>query len=97
MFTVKKKAKTPNIIWDEKNKKPLCKFKDGIFKTNDKLLVEKLKSMGHDVSGEPDAKTLDKMKVEELKAYAAEHNIDLGDATNRTDILKVIKEAEKEQ
>lgn len=97
MFTVKKKAKTPNIIWDEKNKKPLCKFKDGVFKTNDTALAEKLKAMGHDVSGEPDAKILDKMKLEELKAYAAERNIDLGDAANRADILKAIKEAEKEQ
>lgn len=31
------------------------------------------------------------MKVEELKAYAAENNVDLGDATKKADIIAVIK------
>ena len=37
------------------------------------------------------------MKVDELKAYAAEHNIDLGDAANKADILKTIQEAEAKE
>ena len=35
MFTVKKKAKTPNMVWDAANNRPLCKFVKGVFETND--------------------------------------------------------------
>lgn len=39
-------------------------------------------------SAEPEADTpLDKMKVDELKAYAAEQEIDLGDASKKAEIL----------
>ena len=38
------------------------------------------------------------MKVDDLRAYAAEHNIDLGEAKSKADLLKTIQEAEaKEQ
>ena len=95
MFTVKKKPKTPNIIWDaENNKLPLCKFVKGVFETNDATVAEKLKGMGYEVTGEADAKPIEDMKVDELKAYAAENNIDLGEATKKADILKIIQEAE---
>lgn len=94
MFRVTKKPKTPNIIWDASSNSPICKFVNGAFETNDEALASKLKDLGHTVEGEADAKPLDKMKVDELKAYAAEHNIDLGEATNKADILKTIQEAE---
>lgn len=96
MFTVKKKAKTPNMVWDSANNRPLCKFVKGVFETNDEAVAEKLKGMGYEVTGEADAveKSIDKMNLDELKAYAAEHNIDLGEATKKADILKVIQEAE---
>lgn len=97
MFTVKKKPNTPNIIWDaESKKRPLCKFVKGVFETNDAAVAEKLKGMGYEVTGEADAveKSIDKMNLDELKAYAAENNIDLGEATKKADILKVIQEAE---
>lgn len=93
MFIVTKKPKTPNIIWDNAAKKPLCKFVKGKYETNDKAIADKLKGMGYIVEGEVD-ETLDEMKVDELKAYAAEHNIDLGEAKNKADILKAIEEAE---
>lgn len=55
MFTVTKKPKTPNTIWDAANKRPLCKFdKKGILETNDETLAERLKAMGHTVTGEVD-------------------------------------------
>jgi len=38
---------------------------------------------------------LGEMSVEELKAYAAEHNIDLGQATSQDGILKKIRAAQK--
>lgn len=94
MFKVTKKPKTPNIVWDSSANRPLCKFVKGVFETNDEQIAFKLKSMGHTVTGEADAKPLDDMKVEELKAYAAEHNIDLGDAAKKADILKIIQEVE---
>lgn len=94
MFTVKKKAKTPNMVWDAANNRPLCKFVKGVFETNDEAVAEKLKGMGYEVTGEADVKPIEDMKVDELKAYAAENNIDLGEATKKADILKVIQEAE---
>lgn len=94
MFTVKKKAKTPNMVWDAANNHPLCKFVKGVFETNDEAVAEKLKGMGYEVTGEADAKPIEDMKVDELKAYAAENNIDLGEATKKADILKIIQEAE---
>lgn len=97
MFKVTKKPKTPNIVWDAKKNIPLCKFVKGVFETNDEQIAFKLKSMGHTVTGEADAKPLGDMKVEELKAYAAEHNIELGDAAKKADILKIIQEAENKE
>lgn len=97
MFRVTKKPKTPNILWDASSNRPLCKFVKGVFETNDEALASKLKDLGHTVEGEADVKPIDEMKVDELKAYAAEHNIDLGEAKNKADILKVIQEAETEQ
>jgi len=97
MFKVTKTPKTPNIIWDGANNRPLCKFVNGVIETNDEALVSKLEALGYTVEGEADAKPLDKMKVDELKAYAAEHNIDLGEAKNKADILKTIQEAEAKE
>lgn len=97
MFKVTKKPKTPNILWDASNSRPLCRFVKGVFETNDEALASKLKDLGHTAEGEADAKPIDEMKVDELKAYAAEHNIDLGEAKNKADILKTIQEAEAKE
>lgn len=40
-------------------------------------------------------KSLGDMKVDELKAYAADKGIELGEAKNKADILAKIKEAEE--
>lgn len=40
-------------------------------------------------------KQLSEMDIEELKAYAEEHNIDIGKATSQVGILEKIKEAEE--
>ena len=97
MFKVTKKPKTPNIIWDASSNRPLCRFVKGVFETNDEAVASKLEGLGHTVEGEADAKPIDEMKVDELKAYAAEHNIDLGEAKNKADILKTIQEAEAKE
>lgn len=97
MFKVIKTPKTPNIIWDGANNRPLCKFVNGVVETNDEVLASKLASLGHTVEGKANTNPLDKMKLEELKAYAEEHNIDLGDAAKKDEILKAIQEAGAEQ
>lgn len=43
-----------------------------------------------------EAKSLEKMKKDELQAYAKEKGIDLGDADKKDDIIAKIKEAEAE-
>ncbi|MNB80555.1 hypothetical protein D3C75_273200 [compost metagenome] len=40
------------------------------------------------------AKSVDEMTVAELKAYVAEQNIDLGEATKKEDILAKIRESQ---
>lgn len=42
----------------------------------------------------PDETPDESWKVDELKAYAEQHNIDLGDATKKADILDAIRAAE---
>ena len=56
MFRVTKKPRTPNIVWDAAAKAPLCKFVKGVFETNDKKVADKLKAMGHTVTGKADSK-----------------------------------------
>lgn len=67
MFTVKKIPLTANTLWDKENGEPLCKFIKGEFKTNDTLLVGKLKSMGYEVMGEPDNENSSKIKPRNKK------------------------------
>lgn len=94
MFKITKTPKTPNIIWDNVNNCPLCRFVNGAFETNDKVIASKLAALGHVVEGEADEKPLDKMRADELKAYAAEHNIELPEGAQKNEILKTIQEAE---
>lgn len=47
--------------------------------------------------GEAPTKTIDGMKVDELKAYAEEHNIDISGATKRTEIIAAIKAAKESE
>lgn len=56
MFKITKKPQTPNIVWDSEKKAPLCKFVKGVFETNDKQIADKLKAMGHTVTGKADSK-----------------------------------------
>lgn len=46
---------------------------------------------GSPAPAEPDSAPSKSWKVDELKAYADEHSIDLGDATKKADILSVIE------
>lgn len=42
-------------------------------------------------------KSIDNMKLDELKAYAEEHNIDISGAERKADILAAIKAAESSE
>lgn len=81
-------------------------FVNGVGETEDIRLIEWFKSKGYEVEGEEPAQDpagsgegsdLEKMTVEELKAYAEEHGIDLGRSTSHEGILKKIQEAAEEK
>lgn len=48
---------------------------------------------GSPAPAEPDSAPSKSWKVDELKAYAGQHGIDLGDVTKKADILSVIEAA----
>ena len=59
-------------------------------KTLEKALNEKVKE-----SADENTSELANLSLEELKAYAEEKGIDIGQSTSQKGILKKIKEAEK--
>lgn len=56
VFKVTKKPKTPNILWDAAGNRPLCRFKNGTFETEDEALARNLQALGYVVDPEPAAK-----------------------------------------
>lgn len=91
MFTIT--GKKAGIVWDAEHNKPLIKFVDGKAETADATVAEKLRALGYTVEG-GNAPSLLEMTVAELKAYASEKNIDLGEATKKKEIITKIQEAE---
>lgn len=54
------------------------------------------RQMVHDGAARlPDPDTVEHMTVVELRAYAAEHDIDLGGATKKADVAEAIRAAEE--
>lgn len=49
------------------------------------------------VPPEDNGKSIDNMKLDELKAYAEEHNIDISGAEKKADVLAAIKAAESSE
>lgn len=60
------------------------------FREHDGYSVEEADGTASSVESNP----VSRMKLEELKAYAAEKGIDLGDASKRDEIIEKIKAAE---
>jgi hypothetical protein len=69
-------------------------FTDGEAETDSPSMTVYFRRHGY--QAEDAEKTLEQMKVDELKAYADSRDIDLGDATKKADILAAIQAAEKE-
>lgn len=74
-------------------------FINGVGETEDENLIDWFEGHGYDVIEEDTEvkgteKTLDEMTVEELVAYAAEKEIDIGKSTSQSGIIEKIKAAE---
>ncbi len=80
-------------VW--KNGKCLAVFQKGVAVTDDPAVADILRADGFSVTGEaPALDSLDKMKVDELRDYAKEKGVDLGEAAKKADILSLIQAAE---
>lgn len=71
-------------------------FAAGIGETDDPHLIDWFKKNGYTVEGEQAGSPFDGMSIDDLKAYAAEKNINIGNATSQAGIIKKIQEAEKQ-
>ena len=78
------------ILWDAENDKPMVKFVDGVAETDNEAIAIKLRDMGYAVEGDftPDN------SYQKMKAYASEKGINLGEASNKKEIIAKIQEAE---
>lgn len=72
-------------------------FCNGIGETEDPRLIAWFKDHGYEVDGEDTGQEdpLAKMSIEELKAYAVENSIEIGNSSSQNGILKKIRDAEK--
>jgi hypothetical protein len=87
-------GKKNEIVWDAETDSPLIRFTDGVAETDDANVAKKLQKLGYKVEGELSDNTenpLSEMSVKELKAYAAEKGIDIGNATKKAEIITVIQ------
>ena len=70
-------------------------FVQGVGESSNPHLLDWFKSKGYEVADA--VNPLEEMTVDELKAYAAENNIDIGQSTSQKGILKKILEAENKE
>jgi hypothetical protein len=88
-------GKKNEIVWDAETDSPLIRFTDGVAETDNERIAKKLKNLGYKVEGETsDEVDLSEMSVKELKAYADEKGIDIGDATKKAEIITMIQNAD---
>lgn len=72
-------------------------FVDGEGQTDDDWLASRFREKGLNVEQEATEKPLNKMKVDELKAYAEGKSIDISDAKAKDEILAAIEAAEPKE
>jgi len=73
-------------------------FAKGVGETENPTLLEWFRGHGYAVEEEEkkEPSSINEMDVDQLKAYAEEHKIDIGNSTSLNGILKKIADAEKE-
>ncbi len=93
MFTITGKQKY-GAVWHEG--KCLVQFVRGVATTDDPAVADIMRAKGYTVEGEaPVVDPFAKMNKADLKAYAAEHGIDLTDVPDKVDpIREAIRAAE---
>ena len=82
------------MVWDAENNKPLIKFTEGVAETDNEKVANRLKNLGYKVEGELSDKKevpLSEMSIKELKEYATEKGIEIGNATKKIDIITLIQ------
>lgn len=88
-------GKKNEMIWDAETDSPLIRFTDGVAETDNERIANKLKGLGYMVEGESSEEVdLSEMSVKELKAYADEKGIDIGNATKKGEIITMIQNAD---
>lgn len=88
-------GKKNEIVWDVETDSPLIRFTDGVAETDNTTIANKLKNLGYKVEGESSEEVdLSEMSVKELKAYANDKGIDIGDATKKAEIITMIQNAD---
>jgi hypothetical protein len=70
-------------------------FAQGVGETTDPYLIEWFRSHGYEVEEDPEENEFKGKTIEELKAYALEHSIDIGNSTSISGITKKIQDALK--
>lgn len=85
MFKITSNAKHGGI-WDAASKRVVKEFE-----TDNATLAEQFKAQG--CTAEEVEVTLDKLNVAQLKKYAKDNGIDIGDATTKDAILEAINAA----
>lgn len=71
-----------------------ARFEDGVFETDDAKVAARLRGVEEVEEIDEPEKPLEKRSPAELKKYAADKGIDLGEATKKEDILAAIAAAE---
>lgn len=82
-----KLASAPTVTYSELSVKAKCATLDSIGNEQEQV------AGGNEEGNEQEQVDFDGMKVAELKAYAEENGIDLGEATKKADILDAICKA----
>lgn len=70
-------------------------FVNGVGETSDPYLLEWFRAHGYEAEEDETDNEFQGKTVDELKVYAAENGIDIGNASSEKGIIKKIREAQK--